>query len=56
MGLVMISFALPVIWMNERKQAKMYSLITKATKAVIRNCDSEDVMGGNNFELVHTMT
>ena len=53
-GLILICFALPMVWMNERRQVKFYSLIQKAGDNVVRNVDSAMVIEDNHFNLVHT--
>lgn len=54
-GVILISFALPMVWMNERRQVKMYNLIKKAEDNVVRNVDNSMVIEDNHFNLVHTM-
>ena len=38
LGVILICFALPLVWMNERKQVKIYQTIVRAEKAVIQKC------------------
>ena len=51
-GLVLIWIALPMVWMNERKQVRIYDLIDLAKKKVV-NVDIDEVESKNNYELVH---
>ena len=53
-GLFLIGFALPMVWMNERKQVKIFKVIEKARKACIPNVPSKEVSQNDNFKLVHT--
>lgn len=39
-GIILIAFALPMIWMNERKDVKYYQVIM-AGKDAVKNVDSE---------------
>ena len=52
-GILLISFALPMIWFNERKVAKIYKLLSKAKKEVRENVSINEVRKANNFKLVH---
>lgn len=52
-GVVLISFSLPIVWMNERKQVKIAQTIIKAKKCVKKDISVEDPNEENNFELVH---
>jgi hypothetical protein len=40
-GVCLIFIALPMIWMNERKDVKMYKVITKGREAVVE-ADPDD--------------
>ena len=53
-GCVLIGLALPMVWMNERKQVKIYKLIEKARKSCIPNAPATEVSENDNFKLVHT--
>ena len=53
LGVVLICFALPMVWMNERKDVKIYKVVGKAREAY-KESDSESLMDNLNFELVHT--
>jgi len=50
----MIGFALPIVWMNERKQVKIYKLIDRARNDAISISSPKSVSDGDNFKLVHT--
>jgi hypothetical protein len=52
-GVILICFALPIVWMNERKQVKIYKIIMKAREAC-KESTADSVMDNHNFELVHT--
>ena len=52
-GVVLISFSLPIVWMNERKQVKIAQTIVKAKKCIKKDISIEDPNEENNFELVH---
>jgi hypothetical protein len=52
-GVVLISFSLPIVWMNERKQVKIAQTIVKAKKCIKKDISVEDPNEENNFELVH---
>ena len=41
-----------MVWMNERKQVRIYDLIDLAKKKVV-NVDIDEVESKNNYELVH---
>ena len=51
-GVVLIFFALPMIWMNERKDVKIYKVITKGREAVVE-ADPNDPQEDNMMQLVH---
>ena len=34
LGLILIGFALPMVWMNERKQVKIYKVLDKGREQV----------------------
>lgn len=51
-GVFLICFALPMVWMNERKQVKVYNTIKKAREAV-RTVDIDNPMDEDNYKLVH---
>lgn len=40
-GVVLIAFALPMIWMNERKDVKIYKVISRGKSEVVE-ADCED--------------
>lgn len=52
MGVVLIFIALPMIWMNERKDVKIYKTITKGREAVVE-ADCNDPQEDNMFKLIH---
>ena len=52
-GVVLISFSLPIVWMNERKQVKIAQTIVKAKNCIKKDISVEDPNEENNFELVH---
>ena len=52
LGVVLICLALPIVWFNERKQVKIYELISKA-KTACKDSSIDSVMDNHNFELVH---
>ena len=52
MGVCMIFFALPMIWMNERKDVKMYKVITQGREAVVE-ADPNEPQEENMFKLIH---
>jgi len=53
-GCFLIGFALPMVWMNERKQVKIFKLIARARKLAVQNAPNGEVRGDDNFKLVHT--
>ena len=48
----MIFFALPMIWMNERKDVKIYKVITQGRENVIE-ADPNDPQEDNMHKLIH---
>ena len=54
LGCFLIGLALPMVWMNERKQVKIFKLIEKARKSAIPDAPSGEVSQNDNFKLVHT--
>ena len=48
----MIFFALPMIWMNERKDVKIYKVITQGRENVIE-ADPNDPQEDNMYKLIH---
>lgn len=54
LGIILICLALPMVWMNERKQVKVYNTIQKARGAV-RDIDIEAPMEDDNYKLVHAV-
>ena len=52
-GLVFIVFSLSLLWANERKQVKIYSLTQDARNKMITDASISDVQRDNNFKLVH---
>jgi hypothetical protein len=54
LGIVLISLALPMVWMNERKQVKVFNIIEKARKAVVQ-VDVQNPMVDDNYKLVQAM-
>ena len=52
-GCIMIWIALPMVWMNERKQVKIDKLINNGREAV-KSSQFDGVIEEHNFELVHT--
>ena len=53
LGVILICTALPMVWMNERRQVKIYKVITKARESC-KESSADSVMDNHNFELVHT--
>ena len=51
-GVCLIFFALPMIWMNERKDVKMYKVITQGREAVVE-ADPNEPQEENMFKLIH---
>lgn len=54
LGCILIGLALPMVWMNERKQVKIYKLIEKARELAVANAPSGEVISNYNFKLIHT--
>ena len=52
LGIIFIACAIPIIWMNERRQVKIGQLIEAAETSYIR-ADPEKVSDDNDFELIH---
>ena len=52
-GLVLIVISLSLLWANERKQVKIYSLTQDARNKMISDVSISDVQRENNFQLVH---
>jgi len=52
-GCVLLSFAIPMIWLNERKLARIYYVLTRARGEVVLNQDKSKAVWQNNFRLVH---
>jgi hypothetical protein len=50
----MIGFALPMVWMNERKEVKIYKLIEKTRKDCIPDVPNGEVSSNDNLKLIHT--
>lgn len=51
-GVCLIFIALPMIWMNERKDVKIYKVITRGRDEVIEaSCD--DPQEENQYKLIH---
>lgn len=50
-GIILIGLAIPMIWMNERKQVVIYKLIEKAKESV-KTVDIDNVSDSDNFKLV----
>lgn len=53
-GCVLIAFALPMVWMNERKQVKIYKLIDNARTSAIPEAPATEPSDNDNFKLIHT--
>ena len=53
LGCIMICFALPMIWFNERKLVRIYKLIGKARKVVVKDIAINEVRGANDLKLIH---
>ena len=51
-GVVLIFIALPMIWMNERKDVKIYKVITKGRENVVE-IDPYNPEDENEYKLVH---
>ena len=51
-GCFLIGIALPLIWMNERRDVKTFQVIQKARKAV-RRADAQQPIEAHNLFLVH---
>lgn len=49
----MIGIALPMVWMNERKQVKIYKTLKKAENDVVRNVNQDIPDEQKNYSLVH---
>jgi hypothetical protein len=43
-----------MVWMNERKQVKIFKLIARARKLAVPNAPSGEVISNDNFKLIHT--
>jgi len=43
-----------MVWMNERKQVKIYKLIEKARTSCIPEVPATEVSENDNFKLIHT--
>ena len=54
-GLILILFAIPMIWFNERKLVRMYKLFEKARKAVVPDIAINEVRGVDNLRLIHAV-
>jgi hypothetical protein len=52
-GVVLICVALPMVWMNERKQVKTYKTIERGRKDVVRNVFDRESDHLNNWKFVH---
>jgi len=52
LGLVLICCALPMVWMNERKQVKMFKIVQKARESVTE-VEIDSVTNENEYKLVH---
>lgn len=53
LGILMITCAFPIIWMNERRQVRTWQLIKKAEDSVKEIKDPNEVDEGLDLELVH---
>ena len=49
----MICIALPMVWMNERREVHIYKLLSAAEKAVVRSVDLFKDLHANVNKLVH---
>lgn len=52
-GFIIVGFAFPVLWFNERRQAKMWALFGKAQSIAVRNCSADKINTENEAKLVH---
>ena len=52
-GLFIICIALPLVWFNEKKQVKIYKLLSAGKKAVVQNVSINEVRKENNLKLIH---
>ena len=43
-----------MVWMNERKQVKIYKLISRARDSAVPNAPTGEVISNDNFKLIHT--
>jgi len=48
----MIGLALPITWMNERREVRMHKVYTAGKKNVI-NVSPTEIYDSNNYRLVH---
>ena len=51
-GVILIWLALPMVWMNERKQVKMFKIVQKGRENFVE-VQIDDVKDDNNYKLVH---
>lgn len=52
-GLFLIGFALPMVWMNERREVHQGKLIKAANDAVVPNVDTSKDLSETEWKLVH---
>ena len=53
-GIILICLALPMVWMNERRQVKIYKVINAAEEQVVKNVNNEEASEEKTLALVHT--
>ena len=52
-GIIILCFAIPMIWLNERKLARIYYVLNRAKAEVVDKQDVNAPTWQNNFKLVH---
>lgn len=52
-GLFCIAFAIPMVWMNERRQVKIYKTLTATQEVLVQNVDPFKPRTENDMEVVH---
>lgn len=52
-GIIILCFAIPMIWLNERKLARIYYVLNRAKAEVVDKQDVAAPTWQNNFKLVH---
>lgn len=54
-GFVLVALAYPMVWYNERRQAKMWTLFGRAADIAVQDVPPEKVDPANNAKLVHVV-